>query len=360
MSETQRVESTNELRSPFPVPFGWFVVAWSNELAVGEVKPLEYWGEQLVVWRAEDGTPSVNDAFCPHLGAHFAFGGSVQGNDLACPFHGWRFNSAGENTLIPYSERINKKGCVRSYPTIERNGLVMAWYHPDAAEPMWEIPEVPEFNDPDNFTEMVTREYIIEAAWQELAENGVDAAHFRYVHHTEQVPELESYELDGPFTRMRSIQKFPTPRGVVDGRIDADSFGPGFSCIRFSGIIDTVLMGTNTPIGPNKCHMRFSFTVRKLGDDEALNSSVGQAFVDEVHNQVLEDKPIWENKAHLVRPALADTDGPFMKFRNWAGQFYTEPLDDSALRYVPTETHDFVPVETASRKHGSDPFAKKD
>ena len=106
MTDTQRVESTNELRSPFPVPFGWFVVAWSNELAVGEVKPLEYWGEQLVVWRAEDGTPSVNDAFCPHLGAHFAFGGSVHGNDLACPFHGWRFNSAGENTLIPYSERI--------------------------------------------------------------------------------------------------------------------------------------------------------------------------------------------------------------------------------------------------------------
>ena len=63
---------------------------------------------------------------------------------------------------------------------------------------MWEIPEIPEFNDPDNFTEMVTRDYLIEAPWQELAENGVDAAHFRYVHHTEEVPELESYEIDGP------------------------------------------------------------------------------------------------------------------------------------------------------------------
>ena len=61
-----------------------------------------------------------------------------------------------------------------------------------------------------------------------------------------------------------------------------------------------------------------------------------------------------------MRPALADTDGPFMKFRNWAGQFYARDLDQSAQRYLPTETHDFVPVETASRKHGTDPFAKKD
>ncbi len=59
------------------------------------------------------------------------------------------------------------------------------------------------------------------------------------------------------------------------------------------------------------------------------NSSVGQAFVDEIHKQVQEDKPIWENKAHLVRPALADSDGPFMKFRRWASQFYAEGVDDS-------------------------------
>jgi hypothetical protein len=222
---------------------------------------------------------------------------------------------------------------------------------------MWEIPEVPEFNDPDNFTEMVTREYTVHAPWQELAENGVDSAHFRYVHHTEEVPELQSYEIDGPFTKMRSAQKFPTPRGVVNGRIDADSYGPGLSAVHFSGIIDTVLMGCNTPIDDETCHMRFNFTVRKLGDDEALNSSVGAAFVDEVHKQVQEDMPIWENKAHLVRPALASSDGPFMKFRKWAGQFYAEGVDDSSLVYLPQGAYPSEAIETASRKHGSDPFA---
>ena len=224
---------------------------------------------------------------------------------------------------------------MRSYPTVERNGLIMSWYHPEGVAPMWEIPEIEEFNDPDNFTEMVMRDYLVEAPWQELAENGVDAAHFRYVHHTEEVPELESYEVDGPRTKMRSIQKFPTPRGIVDGRIDADSHGPGFSKVRFSGIVETLLMGCNTPIDDTRCHMRFSFTVRKLGDDSSLNSTVGQAFVDEIHKQVQEDKPIWENKAHLVRPALADTDGPVMKFRKWAAQFYAEGTDEFDARLRP-------------------------
>lgn len=344
-------------RTPFPIPFGWFQVAWSSDLEVGQVVPLQYFGRHQALWRDESGAAHVSDAFCPHLGAHFGYGGSVSGGDLVCPFHGWRFDCDGGNTLIPYSDRVNKKACVQPYPTIERNGLIMAWYHPEHAEPMWEIPEIPEFNDPDNFTAMMTRVYKIDAAWQELAENGVDSAHFRYVHHTEEVPVLNSYETDGPLARMRSAQKFPTPRGIVDGRIDADSFGPGFSCIRFSGIIDTVLMGCNVPIDEEHCEMRFSFTVRKLSDDDAFNSSVGQAFVDEVGTQVEEDRPIWQNKAHIVRPALSDTDGPFMKFRRWASQFYAEGVDDSAERYEPAVCTPADAVLTASRKYGTDPFA---
>lgn len=343
-------------RSPFPIPFGWFQLAWSADLKPGDVLPVDCWGRRLALWRDESGDAHLNDAFCPHLGAHFGYGGSVAGDDLVCPFHGWRFDASGHNTLIPYSERTNRKACVRTYPVAERNGLVMGWYHPTDAPPAWDIPSVPEFSDPD-FTPMVTREYTIEAPWQDLAENGVDAAHFRYVHHTEEVPELERYEVDGPRTSMRSLQKFPTPRGVVDGRIDADSFGPGFSVIRFSGIVDTVLMGCNTPLGENRCHMRFSFTVRKLGDDEAVNSSVGQAFVDEIDRQVRQDTPIWQNKAYLARPALADTDGPFGKFRRWASQFYAEGIDDSAQVYVPQDDYpETEQVETASRRLGSDPF----
>ncbi len=349
------VTVTSSKRSPFPIPFGWFQIGWEDELKPGEIQPLEYFGKHLVLWRDDNGIASLNSAFCPHLGAHLGFGGTVTGEELACPFHGWRFTADGKNSLIPYSTRINKKACVESFPVEERNGLIMAWYHPDGEEPMWDIPQVPEFNDPD-FTDVITREYEIEAPWQDLAENGVDSAHFRYVHHTEEVPELVSYNADGHVARMKSIQKFPTPRGIVDGYINADSYGPGFSVVHFGGIVDTVLMGCNTPVDENKCRMRFTFTVRSMGDSD-LDSTVGEAFVNEIHRQVREDAPIWNNKAYIPRPALADTDGPFTKFRKWAAQFYAEGVETDADLYPPTQQYPYELVETASRKHGFDPFA---
>jgi phenylpropionate dioxygenase-like ring-hydroxylating dioxygenase large terminal subunit len=322
-------------RYPFPVPFGWFQVAWASDVSPGDVLPRYYFGRHLVLWRDEAGEFRLQDAFCPHLGAHLGHGGSVKGAEIACPFHGWEFDGSGRNTCIPYSERTNAKARLRTYPVIVRNGLVMAWYHPDeSVGPQWEIPELPEFNGHPDFSQPVTRHYTIHAAWQELAENGADPAHFRYVHNTEVVPEVEEYQTDGPHAQMRSSQKFPTPRGVVEGRIDVDNWGPGFSFTWFRGIVDTLLMGCNTPIDEDSCELHFTFTVRKMGDDGAT-SSVGQAFVDEVHKQVTEDGPIWENKAHLVRPALADTDGPFTKFRKWAAQFYAEGVRGDRLVWEP-------------------------
>lgn len=38
-----------------PMPFGWFMLEYSEDLAVGEVKPLYYFGQDLVLWRGEDG-----------------------------------------------------------------------------------------------------------------------------------------------------------------------------------------------------------------------------------------------------------------------------------------------------------------
>ena len=83
---------------------------------VGQVVPLQYFGQHLALWRDDNGVAHVNDAFCPHLGAHFGHGGSVDGEELICPFHGWRFDAEGQNTLIPYSERLNKKACVTLVP----------------------------------------------------------------------------------------------------------------------------------------------------------------------------------------------------------------------------------------------------
>lgn len=342
-------------RYPFTMPSGWFAVAETPDVEVGDAKAAFYFDSHLVVWRDETGEAHVQDAFCPHLGAHFGHGGTVENCQLVCPFHGWKFDGEGTNTEIPYSERVNRSAKLRTYPVLERNGFIYAWYHPFEGEPTYEIPVVEDILT-DEFSGPTKTNHVVETGIQEMAENGVDSAHFRYVHNVEEVPVIQRYDIEGHRTIMESLQKFPTPRGVVDGRIDATAEGPGVSIVRFSGIIDTILVTASTPVRSDQTETRFHFYVRNLGD-AAANSSVGAAFAAEVDKQFIEDMPIWEHKAHLVRPALADTDGPFMKFRKWYSQFYVDSVSDDRTVFPPPywpEKMDESPAKaTASAKYGT-------
>lgn len=93
-------------RVPLPMPYGWFQVLYSHELAPGESKPLEYFGTDLVIFRTESGEAKVLDAYCPHMGAHLGYGirgetgrgGRVSGDSIVCPFHGWAFDGDGPFT----------------------------------------------------------------------------------------------------------------------------------------------------------------------------------------------------------------------------------------------------------------------
>ena len=96
------------------VPFtwkvtGWFMVGWSAEFPIGEVRPLHYFGEDLVAYRDESGELHVLEAHCKHLGAHIGHGGTVVGDCVECPFHGWRWGPDGANRYIPYQpDRPNR------------------------------------------------------------------------------------------------------------------------------------------------------------------------------------------------------------------------------------------------------------
>ena len=74
-------------RYPFPAyPNGWSRVGLTEELEVGGVQAIRFFGRELVLFRTESGQACVLDAHCRHLGAHLALGGSVRGEAIRCPF----------------------------------------------------------------------------------------------------------------------------------------------------------------------------------------------------------------------------------------------------------------------------------
>lgn len=309
-------------RFPFPAyPNGWFQVAYSDEVAHGAVLPLRYFGKDLVLFRAEDGAAHVLDAYCAHLGAHLGHGGKVEGNCLVCPFHAWRWNGQGECTSIPYAQRIPPRAMVAPRRVIERNGLIMVHHHLGGQAPAWEPPVLPEYGS-DEWTPYEKRRWKIKSRNQEMAENATDSAHFRYVHGTPEVPTTRA-EVHGHVLHVVSNTKMITRAGQIDGSIEVHGHGFGFGLTRFRGLVETLLVSSSTPIDEDYVDVRFSFTIRRLGNVDATRG-VGAAFIREIERQMGQDIPIWENKAYFEHPVLCDGDGPLGLFRRWVQQFYRQ------------------------------------
>lgn len=334
---------------PMPMPYGWFQVAWSDEVPAGESRPLKYFGRHLVAWRGETGEIHVWDAFCPHLGAHLGGMAKIEGDAIRCPMHSWQYGPDGTCIDVPYSDRVNKQAKIRTYPAVERMGGIYAWYHPNGEAPSWDLPELEAFGGGPEFSSVHRKHYSLGCHWQEIAETQVDAAHIQAHLIDYQImlnggvrperptmPQVDSYETDGPIAAIRITQDFPTPQGAVQGRIDTDAWGPGVAATWFTGLIDTLLLGCATPVDESSCELRYSFVVRSDGDAKA-SDRLAAGFIEEIHQRTVEDVELWESKAYLHKPALAHGDGPIMQYRRWCEQFYAEGVDRSRAVWEPDE-----------------------
>jgi nitrite reductase/ring-hydroxylating ferredoxin subunit len=319
-------------------PWAWYAAGFADDLAPGEVRPTHLLARDLVLWRDESGVAHVMDAYCPHLGANLALGGRVRGDNLVCPYHWWEWDGDGRNAHIPYSDRTNTKACLRAYPTVERNGFVLFWYHPDPAQPpLFEIPRHDEYFTAE-WRDVARCDWEVRCPWQELGENAPDYIHLKTVHGAATVPVLEELTYDGPRSSLRSRVDFDTPRGPTPGRIDTDTWGPGFGLARFEGIIPTVFFNATTPIDWERTWSVKAYRVRIEGDDDEARAHaerVGAALVADLRKQMAEDNVIFDNKIHVASPALTVGDGPIMEFRRWAAQFYVDGDPVAAHRTVP-------------------------
>ena len=173
-------------------PTGWFQIAWSLDLKAGEIKPLNYFGSELVLFRGLDEAVYALDANCQHLGANLAYGGCVVDDGIQCPFHGWVWSGAGRNVRIPYEARPNRGRRIRSWPVTEINECIFVWHDVAGRAPLWDLPDWRSVLS-DN---VVSQRYrtlgaeerelfaCIKVHPQIVAENAVDPHHFQFVHRT--------------------------------------------------------------------------------------------------------------------------------------------------------------------------------
>lgn len=306
-------------RFPYPIPRGWYQVAYSDELSIGDVEHLHYFGRELIAFRTESGKAHVVDCYCPHLGANLGEGGFVDGELLRCPFHHWAYDGSGVCVDVPYAKRIPKGAGVGVWPSAERNGMLMVWFDPAGEPPLWEVKGLAEYNAV-GWSPYWRHRMQVKTCNQEILENVADRAHFHYVHGTVNVP-TTILTMEGSCLRAEQVTKLRTPHGIVDGGIVSNYQGLGFGNARFTGICEALLVLATTPVHEELIDVRFSLTVDE-SSGASTEQGVGRAIVTDIIHQFEEDTPIWENKQFQVKPLLCDGDGEIAKYRRWASQFY--------------------------------------
>ena len=350
--------SQPEPRYAFEIPGrfarGWHIVCFSQELAKGDIKALDYFNREMVLFRGEDGNAVILDAYCPHLGAHLAGVGSrIEGNSIRCPFHGWEFNGKGACTRIPYAKKIPERAlsALKSWPVCEKNGFIALWYDEEEGQPNWELPDIPEWG-PNGWGDWHFNRKRIRAHGREVIENIVDVGHFPSVHGG------IAKQFDNLFTPYSVSQE-----SRISQSADADFIQPSFIDLDLGELRkqhlenDSNSWGVATYHGPGVMYFYTTSENKDMAykswwvnyhtpvNDEEVELTSG-IIVSSMNDQPLpaefvalypitaiaafgQDVEIWKSKKYQPNPILCDGDGPINKLRKWYNRFYLPRAEEA-------------------------------
>ena len=113
----------------------WYVAGWSKDFD-RSLKAETYLGEQVVIYRKEDGTAVALEDACPHRKLPLSKGNLI-GDTVECGYHGLTFDCKGACVAAPTQKnQIPQRAVVKSYPVVDRYRFLWIWMgDPDQADP---------------------------------------------------------------------------------------------------------------------------------------------------------------------------------------------------------------------------------
>jgi 5,5'-dehydrodivanillate O-demethylase len=235
----------------------WWPVAHASTFEEWPVKKIRVLGEDLALYRLDDGTVGLLADRCPHRGASLSCG-MTDGAHLRCAYHGWAFGKDGrctETPAEPATSTLRHRINIAGYPVQEMGSLLWAYLGPQPA------PLLPRF-------EGIVREdrerscgYTeLPCSWLACADNSMDPIHLEHLHlrYTNWV-RAQRGQPPIPAHRHVKIDFEPFPFGIMKKRLwegqseDSDEWRVGHPLI-----FPSTLM---VPIGPGWSQFQFRVPV---------------------------------------------------------------------------------------------------
>lgn len=298
---------------------GWSQVAFSRDVHA-DLTAASIGSRPLVLVRQSQRVRAF-DAACPHRGAHLAYGGSLEGNVIVCPFHGRRVSLGGEGGG-PYR--------VREYPTVEASGGVFVLLL-DGEE-----------NGFTQFIENLSRTHFtlsgfalnVSVSAEYVIENIFDIDHFRVVHAMSKAPTFGLRASRRGELAVEGVFEVPNPNpwqederteAGVRTRFFARVFSPTLAATELGkeGRAPVVLTAA-TPTSEGSCVVRVTVAVPPAPNGAAPPLETALALVRDSRTAFQQDTPIWEHLCIGGASNLDARDWLVLEYREFCRRFLAE------------------------------------
>ena len=157
----------------------WHPIALADEVAMGSAKPIRVLSENLTLYRGQSGQHYLVGGRCAHR-CTVLHTGWVEGEQIRCMYHGWRYDGSGLCTEIPAEKQPRSRPVrIPSYPVHEYCGLIFAYLGEEPA-PAFDLPRKHVLEDPANT--VIAKKEVWDCNWFAHVENSLDAVHVSFAH----------------------------------------------------------------------------------------------------------------------------------------------------------------------------------
>src|SRR5712692_455227 len=204
----------------------WLPIAPVSEL--GDEQPTKFvriLGEDLVLFRDKSGNVGLIADHCSHRAASLLYG-RVEERGIACAYHGWLYDTAGnclETPAEPAGSMFHLTVKQRAYPVQKLVGFYWAYLGPLPA------PVIPRFDilvRKDGHRKLTVYPQL-DCNWFAAAENAVDSTHLQILHQDSPTSKrIPTNTTRGYIDDIESSDYYLTPYGIMkkrtyrDGTID--------------------------------------------------------------------------------------------------------------------------------------------
>jgi 3-ketosteroid 9alpha-monooxygenase subunit A len=321
---------------------GWHCLGLADTFRNGEPHAVTAFGTKLVVFADSAGNLHVLDGYCRHMGGDLTRG-TIKGDQIACPFHDWRWGGDGRCAQIPYASRVPLAARTRAWLTTEQNGQLFVWNDPQGNPPPEHvtIPRIEGAFSPEWSNWTWDRILVQNSHCREVIDNVVDMAHFFYIHFA--FPTFFKNVFEGHIaaqyltTRSRpDVDTAASYGGETTLRSEAAYYGPSYMIDYLwhdyhGATMESVLINCHYPVTPDSFLLQWGVIVRKPpGVSEAQADKIAAKFADFIGLGFQQDVAIWTHKTKVDNPLLCAEDGPVYQLRRWYEQFYVDVEDVTA------------------------------